>query len=135
MTAKNAKAEIESLYVRASGSGTVRGAVSWAAERLGISRKTVQRWVAGETRPRAEQLERIRAAAAVDERARRIRAARLARRGPWRRLSRWLDSRFLDDVTESANRRADERAAAQTRANQTFQPPPQRSWLRSRSRY
>lgn len=132
MLTVNLKKDLEALYRSASGNATGRGAVRWASETLEVSRRTVERWLAGETRPAAGQIERLRVVAGVAERARKIRSDRLARRGPWRRLSQWLGSGFKDEVTEAADRRAEERAAAQTRANQAFQPRPQRSWLHGR---
>ena len=128
------KKELADLYRSATGSGTGRGAVAWASESLGVDRKTIQRWLAGDTFPAQGQLTRLRLIAAVDARSREIRDDRLARRGIWRRFAEIFGPNYFNDVSEGAVKRAQERAEQQTRANRPFRPPARRSWLRTRSR-
>ena len=125
------KKDLADLYKRATGNGTGRGAVIWASDHLGVDRKTIRRWLAGDTFPAQGQLNRLRIIAAVDARSREIRDDRLARRGIWRRITELFGSDYLNDVSEGAEKRARERADQQTRANQAFRPAKRRSWLRT----
>lgn len=126
--AKKAHSDLDALFRTAMGNGTGRGGISWAAERLGVARKSVQRWVAGETTPTNAQLLRLQVASDVEARARRIRADRMADRGYWRQVSAWLGGGIFEDVDQAL----EAHAAEQTRANRPFQSPPVRSWIRSR---
>jgi hypothetical protein len=120
MTTKPAKfnrVELGRLYRATTGSATSRGAIEWAAGVIEVSRRTVERWLAGDGHPSSAQLARLHLAADIAARARRIRASRESGRGLWSRLRAWLDR---PTVEAAVDERIAQRAEAQTRANLAF---------------
>lgn len=102
--------ELDELFARASGSVTAHGAVSWAADELGVTRQTVHRWLSGDTKPTARQRAQLHIAA----RAAAIRRERESGQGLFARLL------FTERVIEATVHRERERLASQRRANQAF---------------
>ncbi len=105
--------ELDELYHAATGNGPSRDRpVTWAAETLDVSRRTVARWISGETSPTARQITRLRIAARAGE------LGRAREAGGWpARLRRWFDSRRALEAIAAA---AAAELGRRVRANRTF---------------
>jgi len=101
--------QLDALYHTATGNGPSRDRpILWAAETLEVSRRTVTRWVAGETSPTTRQLVRLRVAA---------RAAELGREGWWTALR----SLLARDLEEPVRDRLEDELARARRDEALFQ--------------
>ncbi len=91
--------ELDALYHAATGNGPSRERpITWGAEALEVDRRTVSRWLAGETRPTPRQVAQLRVAA----RAAGIRRGRASESSRLARLRGWFNARAAERAIVAA---------------------------------